>query len=142
MTAGGDRVRRNRQRLSLEARLRGNNLGTIAPKHKGPRIEGVRSTTTDEQGQFRIIELRPGTYTVTFSLPGFGVFKREGLELTSNFTATVNAELRIGELKETVTVTGQSPLVDVQNVTPQKTISRRRCWTLSRPARASWGSFR
>jgi hypothetical protein len=87
-------------------------------------IEGARSTVTDDQGQYRIIELRPGTYAVTFTLPGFGVFKRDGLELSANFTATVNADLNVGELQETVTVSGQSPLVDVTNVTQQKTISK------------------
>lgn len=87
-------------------------------------IEGARSTTTDENGEFRIIELRPGTYSVTFTLPGFNGFKREGLELSSNFTATVNAELGIGDLQETVTVSGESPIVDIQNVTQQKTISK------------------
>ncbi len=88
-------------------------------------IEKVRSTVTDDQGRYTILELRPGTYTVTFTLQGFSVLKRDGLELTSNFTATVNAELKVGELQETITVSGQTPLVDVQNLTQQKTISSR-----------------
>ena len=87
-------------------------------------IEKVRSTTTDDQGQYRIIELRPGSYSVTFTLPGFSVFKRDGLELSPNFTATVNAELRVGALEETLTVTGQTPLIDVENVSSQKVISK------------------
>ncbi len=80
-------------------------------------IERVRSTVTDDKGEFRIVELRPGTYSVTFTLPGFSVLKREGIELTSNFTAVIQAEMKLGSLEETVTVTGESPLVDIQNVT-------------------------
>src|SRR5881396_104898 len=78
-------------------------------------IEKVRSVVTDAQGQYKIVDLRPGTYTVTFTLPGFNVVKREGVELTSGFTAAVNAELRVGSVEETITVSGASPLVDVQN---------------------------
>jgi hypothetical protein len=87
-------------------------------------IEKVRTTVTDAQGQYRIIELRTGTYTVTFTLPGFRTFVRDGLELPSNFTLTVSAELSVGAIEETVTVTGQTPLVDVQNVSQQRLISR------------------
>src|SRR6188768_4212580 len=72
-------------------------------------IEKVRTAISDGTGQFRIIDLRPGTYTVTFTLPGFNTFKRDGIELTGTFSATVNAELRVGELAETITVTGESP---------------------------------
>src|SRR4029077_19222400 len=63
-----------------------------------------------------IVDLRPGVYTVTFTLPGFSSFKREGIELSVGFTATVNAEMRVGGVEETVTVTGASPVVDTQNV--------------------------
>src|SRR5262245_3519897 len=86
-------------------------------------IEKVRSTVTDPQGQYQIIELRPGTYTVSFQLQGFATLTKEGIELTSNFTATVNAELKVGNLAETVTVSGGSPLVDVTKVTQQKVIT-------------------
>ena len=72
-------------------------------------IEKVRSAVTDDSGQYRITELRPGTYTVTFTLTGFSMVKREQLELPADFVSTVNAELRIGTLEETVTVTGESP---------------------------------
>src|SRR5213079_2185909 len=53
-------------------------------------IERVRTVVTDSQGLYRIVDLRPGVYTVTFSLSSFGMVKREGLELTTGFTATVN----------------------------------------------------
>jgi hypothetical protein len=87
-------------------------------------IERVRSAVTDGQGQYKITELRPGTYSVTFTLSGFSVTKRDGIELTANFTAAINVELSVGALTETVTVSGQSALVDVQNVNQQKTFSR------------------
>jgi hypothetical protein len=86
-------------------------------------IEKVRTVVTDDQGLYRIIDLRPGTYTVTFTLVGFSTVKREGIELTANFTATVNAELKVGQLEETITVSGQSPTVDVQNVVQQRVLS-------------------
>ena len=85
-------------------------------------IERVRSVVTDSEGQYKIIDLRPGTYTVTFTLVGFSTVKREGIELSAGFTATVNGELKVGALEETITVTGRSPIVDTQNVTQQKVI--------------------
>jgi len=87
-------------------------------------IERVRTVVTDAQGQYKIVDLRPGTYTITFTLPGFATVKREGLELTTGFTAPANAELRVGSLEETVTVSGASPVVDVQNVRSQNVLSR------------------
>jgi len=86
-------------------------------------IEKARTVVTDARGQYTIVDLRPGPYTVTFSLSGFSTVRREGVELTTGFTATVNAELRVGSLEETVTVTGASPLVDTQNVRQQEVVS-------------------
>src|SRR5580700_6840612 len=85
-------------------------------------IEKVRSVVTDAQGQYKIVDLLPGTYTVTFTLTGFNTVKREGVELPSDFTASVNVELRVGALEETLTVSGQAPQVDTQNIIQQKTI--------------------
>lgn len=87
-------------------------------------IERVRTATTDEKGQYKIIDLRPGIYTVTFTLPGFNAVKREGIELTTQFTAPVNAELRVGAITETVTVTGESPVVDTQRVQQVRVMTR------------------
>lgn len=87
-------------------------------------IEKVRAAVTDAQGNYKLTELRPGAYSVTFSLPGFSTFKREGLELNTGVTAAVNAEMRIGGLEETITVSGASPVVDVQNVRKQQLLTR------------------
>src|ERR1700731_200876 len=70
-------------------------------------IEKVRSVVSDGTGQYRIVDLRPGTYTVTFTLPGFATVKREGIELTGTFTAAVNADLRVGAVSETITVAAE-----------------------------------
>ena len=87
-------------------------------------IEKVRSVVTDGTGQYQIVNLPPGAYIVTFTLAGFNAFRREGVELTGNFTATVNADLRVGALEETITVTGESPIVDVQNTARQGIVDR------------------
>ncbi len=82
-------------------------------------IEKTRTATTDGSGQYRIVDLRAGDYVVTFTLPGFSTVKREGVALEGTFTATINVDMRLGELTETITVTGESPIVDVQNVRRQ-----------------------
>jgi hypothetical protein len=87
-------------------------------------IEKVRSAVTDENGVYRIIDLRPGVYTLTFTLPGFNTVTREGIELGSNFTATINVELSVGTLQESITVSGASPVVDVQSNVKQQVLSR------------------
>src|SRR5687767_3052083 len=86
-------------------------------------IEKVRTAITDGAGQYRIIDLRPGVYSVVFALPGFSAVRRDGVELTGSFTATVNAELRVGGVAETITVTGQSPIVDVQGTNQQAVLN-------------------
>jgi hypothetical protein len=77
-------------------------------------IEKTRSAVTDGTGQYRIIDLRPGTYVLTFTLPGFATVKRENIELTGTQTLTIPVEMRVGSIEESVTVTGDSPVVDVQ----------------------------
>jgi Carboxypeptidase regulatory-like domain len=87
-------------------------------------IERVRTVTTDSQGQYKIVDLRPGTYSVTFTLPGFSIVKHEGVEIPAAFVATVNADLRVGALEETVTVTGVSPIVDTQTVLKRQVVAK------------------
>ena len=86
-------------------------------------IEKVRTAVSDGNGVYRIEDLRPGAYTVTFTLPGFATLKREGIVLTGTFTASVDADMRVGGLEETVTVTGESPIVDVQSARRETTIN-------------------
>jgi hypothetical protein len=87
-------------------------------------IEGVRSAVTSESGQYRIVDLRPGTYTLTFTLPGFNTIVRDAVELPANFTSTINVELTVGALQESVTVSGASPVVDVQTNVRQQVLTR------------------
>jgi hypothetical protein len=87
-------------------------------------IEKTRSVITDGTGQYRIVDLRPGTYSVTFSLEGFQTFKRDGLELPAQFTMTINADMRVGALEETLTVTGDAPTVDVQTAVHTQVLNR------------------
>jgi len=87
-------------------------------------IEKVRSVVTDSEGAYRIVDLRPGSYTVTFTLPGFSVVKREGVVLAGDATFQVNVELRVGALEETITVTGEAPVVDVSNVRSQTVLDQ------------------
>src|SRR5262245_59241249 len=75
--------------------------GVIIEVSSPALIEKTRSATTDGTGQYRVVSLSAGVYTVTFSLTGFNTVKREGIELTGNFTATVNADLKVGALEET-----------------------------------------
>jgi hypothetical protein len=96
--------------------------GVVVEATSPALIEKVRSAVTDGSGQYRIVDLRPGVYSVTFTLTGFNTVKREGIELTGTFTSTVNADLRVGSLEETITVTGESPIVDVQSVRRQTTV--------------------
>jgi len=87
-------------------------------------IEKSKSVSTDGEGKYQIVDLRPGVYVVTFTLQGFSTVKREALELPSNFTATVNADLKVGALEESVTVSGSSPVVDVQTNQKTQVLSR------------------
>jgi Carboxypeptidase regulatory-like domain/TonB-dependent Receptor Plug Domain len=98
--------------------------GVIVEASSDVLIEKVRTAITDGQGQYRIIDLRPGTYVVVFTLTGFNTYRQEGLELPSSFTATVNADLRVGALEEAIIVTGDTPVVDTRTATTTQVISR------------------
>ena len=102
-------------------------------------IEKVRSVVTDDTGQYRIVDLRPGSYSVTFTLTGFSTVKREGLELAGSGTITVNADLKVGTLAETITVTGETPVVDVQNAARQAVLTGDA--VAAAPAARSWNGI-
>ncbi|HEY7171434.1 MAG TPA: carboxypeptidase regulatory-like domain-containing protein [Vicinamibacterales bacterium] len=87
-------------------------------------IEKTRSTQTDSQGRYSIVDLRPGVYQVTFSLPGFASVRRDNLEVVSNTNVTLNAEMKVGAVEESVTVSGQAPTVDVQSAARTQTLPR------------------
>jgi hypothetical protein len=86
-------------------------------------IEKTRSAVTDGSGQYRIVDLRAGTYSVTFTLTGFSTVKRDGIELSGSFVATINADMKVGAVEETITVSGETPIVDVQSTRRQTTLS-------------------
>ena len=87
-------------------------------------IDKIRTAVTDSEGLYRIVDLRPGEYSVTFTLPGFRTFRRDGMVLPANFVATVNGDLSVGAIEETITVSGQAPLVDVQSTQQQSQFQR------------------
>lgn len=87
-------------------------------------IEGTRSTKTDGSGTYRIVDLRPGNYAVTFTMQGFTTLKREGIQLDALFTATVDANLQLGTTQQEMTVNTQVPLVDVEESVTQQVINR------------------
>ena len=87
-------------------------------------IERSRTAVTNGEGRFLIYDLRPGAYVVTFTLAGFQTLRRDGIQLPSEFTATVDAELRVGALAESITVTGAAPLVDVRSAVHTQVLDR------------------
>ena len=86
-------------------------------------IEKTRTAVTDGTGQYRIIDLRPGTYSLTFTLTGFNTVKRENIELAGTQVITIPAEMKVGGVEETITVTGETPVVDVQSAKRQVVMS-------------------
>jgi hypothetical protein len=102
-------------------------------------IEKVRSVVTDDTGQYRIVDLRPGAYAITFTLTGFSTVKREGIELSGSGTTTVNADLKVGTVAETITVTGETPIVDVQTSARQNVLSGEA--VAAAPAARSWNGI-
>jgi hypothetical protein len=87
-------------------------------------IEKVRSVVTDDRGQYLIVDLRPGTYAVTFTLPGFSTVRREGVVVSGAVTLNIDAELAVGAVTETITVSGETPVVDVQTTRQSLVVNR------------------
>jgi len=86
-------------------------------------IEGTRAVVTDSAGQYQIVDLRPGIYTLTFTLTGFSNVRRDGLELAGSRIVTIDAQLSVGGVQETVTVSGETPVVDIQSSAKQQVMS-------------------
>ena len=104
--------------------LSGGVLPGVAVEAASPAlIERVRVAVTDGEGRYNVVNLPPGAYTVTFTLQGFGIYRREGIVLTAGFTAAVNADLQVSTIAETITVSGETPLVDTQNVRRQTVVT-------------------
>jgi len=82
-------------------------------------IEKTRSVVTDTAGNYRVENLRPGTYTVTFTLAGFSSVKRDGVDLAGSGSTTLDIALKVGAVEETITVTGETPIVDLATTTKQ-----------------------
>lgn len=99
-------------------------------------IEKVRSAVTDGTGLYRIVNLPPGIYSVTFTLQGFNTVRREQVEVSPSFTATIDADMRVGNIQETVTVTGESPIVDVQSAAQTRSVDATQFKEL--PSSGSW----
>ena len=98
--------------------------GVVVAASSPAQIEEFRTVVTDNQGNYNIVALVPGTYVVTFTLPGFATVRREGIELNTGFTANIDVQMAVGGIEETVTVTGATPVVDVQNVSTQVVLTR------------------
>src|SRR5947208_7192653 len=87
-------------------------------------IEKTKATVTNEAGQYRVVDLRPGTYAMSFTLTGFATVRRDGIVLEANFTAPINAEMKVGGVQESVTVTGETPVVDVQTASRREVVTQ------------------
>ena len=87
-------------------------------------IEKIRTSLTDGQGRYSVVDLRPGIYVVTFSLAGFRTVRREGIEVVANASVPINSELQVGAVEETITVSGATPVVDVQQAGQRQVLTR------------------
>jgi hypothetical protein len=98
--------------------------GVVVEVSSPALIEKTRSAVTNTDGRYTIVDLRPGEYVVTFSLPGFSTVKREGIVVAANVNVPVNAELKVGTVEETVTVSGATPMVDIQQASQRQVLAR------------------
>jgi hypothetical protein len=99
-------------------------------------IEKLRTVVTDGSGQYRIVNLPPGTYAATFTLTGFSTVKHDGVEVSVAVNAQVNAEMKVGAVAETITVTGETPVVDIQSAAQTRSVTAQAFKEL--PSGGSW----
>jgi len=97
--------------------------GTTVEVSSPALIEKTRTAVSDATGQYRLTELPPGIYAVTFTLTGFNTVRREGVEVSGAGVITINADMKVGSVSETITVTGETPVVDVQSATRREVLS-------------------
>ena len=100
-------------------------------------IEKVRTAVTDGTGRYTIVDLRPGTYKLTFTLAGFATAIRDAVELPTKFVATINVEMKVGSLEESITVSGETPVVDTQQAARTVVLGRDLMTRCRRRARSS-----
>jgi hypothetical protein len=98
--------------------------GVTVEASSGALIEKMRRAVTDDTGQYRISELPPGIYQITYTLVGFATVRREGVEVAGSGVIPINIELRVGNVAETVTVTGETPIVDTQTTRHETVLSK------------------
>ena len=98
-------------------------------------MQGSRTTVTGADGTYRMPAIPPGTYKLTFELAGFGTVVREGVIVGLGFTATINSDMKVASLQETVTVSGQSPVVDVTSTTSATTFAEEKLGRAAERAR-------
>jgi len=96
----------------------------VSVEATSPALIVERKAVTDQQGQYRLSEVPPGTYILTFAKPGFATLKREGLELRTNFTAEIDIQMTVSQQQQTIEVTAAAQLLDTQSVTQQKSVGR------------------
>jgi len=97
--------------------------GVIVEASSSALIEKSRTATTDGTGQYRIVDLPPGSYALTFTLSGFSTVKRDNVDVSGAGVITINADLKVGAVSETITVSGETPVVDVQSATRQEVLT-------------------
>ena len=115
-----------------QAVLPGVTVTATSPAMLGPQV-----SVTNAEGNYRFPGVPPGTYTVTFELPGFSTVKHEGIEIRLGFTGTLNVEMKVASLQETVTVTGASPVIDTSTTRVQQNFKMEQLQSLPN-ARDMW----
>ena len=89
-----------------------------------PKLVGKAVTVTDENGAFRLVNLSPGTYKVIFTLQGFQTVIRDNVTLVAEQTVNLKVEIKLGNIEEAITITGQTALIDVKSTSKGMTLTK------------------